>query len=257
MRALTLLFLVVSAPALAWDGNLMWNAPTTGPTSGGAGIWGTGGRADHHIGCTACHVEAQGQVSLQLTFNPALDTTGGGTSYKPGQRYQVTAALLGEWKGRGFQTCGQYVSHTNGFGAAFELSGGARAGRIETDSGQDSDACPSTVGDPNSGNTTITYGDCHAVAANAKEDLTQWTFWWTAPAAGSGPVTIFWGVVDGDCDMKSTGDDAKVGQQVLTEGVASRDRFPRWPLFFALGLVGIAPAAWRKKRASRRSTTPL
>ncbi|MFO0595000.1 MAG: choice-of-anchor V domain-containing protein [Myxococcaceae bacterium] len=202
-----------SGAALAWDGNKLWEEPTTGPISGGAGIWGVGGKQDKGITCAHCHVGGQGRVGLGLAFVPAL---GANDAYVPGQRYAITATLTGQWLGRGFQTCGQYLMSMNGMGAAFEFPDGRVAGVIESDNAQSAASCPQTVADQLTG-TTITWKRCHAVVGGNREDLTTWTFAWTAPAAGSGPVTLFWGVVDGNCDMTSKNDDVKVGRRALVE----------------------------------------
>ena len=52
-----------------------------------------------------------------------------------------------------------------------------------------------------------------------KLGATSWTFKWTAPAAGAGPVTIYYGVVDGDhAGTDSKNDDVKQGTIRLNEG---------------------------------------
>jgi hypothetical protein len=233
MRALRLLVLCsfFAGPALAWDGNRNWEELTTGPTSGGGGNWGTGGRTDRGITCANCHVGGpaftQGRIGLDFVFTPALESVGGQQGYQPGRRYQVQVRLTGEW--RGLSGCGQYLMHMNGFGAAFELGNGQRAGRYETDAGQDSNSCPATIPDNNStmAYTTITYGRCHAVTSTGTEGRTTWSLYWTAPAAGSGAVKVSWGAVDGNCDMNSMGDDVKVGSFNLAEGIAQAP--PRAP----------------------------
>lgn len=49
--------------------------------------------------------------------------------------------------------------------------------------------------------------------------FTSWTFSSTAPAAGRGAVTGFYGVVDGDADCKSSlDDDVEMGTVKLAEG---------------------------------------
>lgn len=213
MRRLGLLLVLFSAPVFAWDDFQMFDEPTTGPTSGGGGLFGTGGKRDSSMTCAACHVKAPGRVDVQLTFTPPLEAGGG---YKVGRRYQVVAALKGESLGRSFGACGQYLMSMNGFVATFENTVGARVGRLESDSGQDSTACPPKIAGTPVG-STVTLGTCDEVIGNNVEDLTQWTFYWTGPPAGTGPVTLFWGAVDGNCDMKSTGDDVKTGRQSMAE----------------------------------------
>ena len=62
-------------------------------------------------------------------------------------------------------------------------------------------------------------GGCYTVVFVPKQGATSWTFKWTAPAKGTGPVTIFYGVVDGDKGgTDSKGDDVKQGTIKLIEG---------------------------------------
>ncbi|MCC6337786.1 MAG: hypothetical protein IT380_27805 [Myxococcales bacterium] len=238
--------------ALAWDGNELWNAPTTGPTSGGAGIWGTGSRRDGRITCEACHEPpATGgmPVDLTLAFQPALEQVGGAPGYRPGRRYTVTATLTGETLG--LSGCGQYLTHTNGFGVSFEDGSGLLAGRLESDLGMNASSCPPTVPQLAT-DSTITYGDCHALVSSATPNRSTWTFVWTAPPAGSGTVTLYWGVVDGDCDMTSRSDQAKTGSRALAEGSASRagERRSRWALLVGLLLPVLALVLSRRRRGA-------
>lgn len=41
-------------------------------------------------------------------------------------------------------------------------------------------------------------GGGYTVVFVPKQNSTVWNFQWTAPPAGTGPVTIFYGVVEGD-----------------------------------------------------------
>jgi hypothetical protein len=97
------------------------------------------------------------------------------------------------------------------------------------------------------------YGDCHAItgfgAPKRMVNITTWTFSWQAPAAGAGPITLYWGVVDGDCVMDSFGDDVKTGTLKLTEGMAQLERRSP-PYALALILVPIVLAVSRGRRRS-------
>jgi hypothetical protein len=228
MRALlffALVFLFAAMPAFAWDGPALWQEATN-QDYGGGGVWATGGKQDFGINCTHCHKRPSTMptpsVDLQFTFNPPLQGTG--KTYSPGQRYQVTTQLTGETLGL---TCDPGMANNNGFTTTFELANGQRAGALESDWGQRSTSCPRVLPSYiNSGGYTIyvadggtvTYGDCHAVAAAALASTTSWTFFWTAPAAGAGNVTVFYGVVDGNCDMNSLNDDSRAASFVLAEG---------------------------------------
>jgi hypothetical protein len=229
MRPLiTLIVLSMFAvPAFAWDGPQYWEAPTNEP-EGGGGVWGTGGKSDFGISCTHCHKRPASMptpsVNLQWSFNPPLEMVGGAQAYKPGQRYTVSVSMTGETLG--FSNCNGNANN-NGFGAAFELANGQRAGRLQSDWGQDSNACPPVLPSyvnsfgytiPVTDGGTSTYGSCHAIASTSLENTGYRYFFWTAPAAGSGTVTVFWGAVDGNCDMNSQNDDSRSGTFAITEG---------------------------------------
>jgi hypothetical protein len=261
MRTIILtLALLGSASARAWDGDMLWNNPANGGNGavgstnalmpGGGGIYGTGGARDYNITCASCHVndkQQQGQIDATLTFNPPL---GAGNAYKPGTQYTVTVALVGEHLG--LSGCGPYVDgNINQFSASIEDASGRGAGVLVSDSGQSASSCPSAA-PMNPTGTTILYGDCHAVSSRAGKSMvntTSWTFTWTAPAAGAGPITIYWGIVDGDCMMDSFGDDVKTGSTKLTEGTATAERRSR-P--FALAWLPLLPLPVLIKRWRRR-----
>ena len=67
--------------------------------------------------------------------------------------------------------------------------------------------------------TTYMVGDCRAVFNRDIQNITSWTFSWKAPAQGTGPVTLYYGSVNGDtCGDSSLDDDVKVGSIKLVEG---------------------------------------
>jgi hypothetical protein len=228
MRALPVaLLFAVALPALAWDGPALWEEPTNADYGGG-GVWGTGGKNDFGINCTHCHKRPANMptasVDAQFAFNPVPQMVNGARAYKPGQRYTVTVTMTGETLG--LSGCNG-MANNNGFSTAFELANGQRAGKYASDWGQSSDACPSILPSyVNSGGYTIyvtdggtsTFGNCHAVASTSLDGQSSRYFFWTAPAAGSGPVTVFYGVVDGNCDMNSQNDDSRASSFVLAEG---------------------------------------
>jgi hypothetical protein len=174
-------------------------------------------------------------------------------TYEPGQTYQVDVALIGEHLG--LSGCDPFVTHTNNFVAAFEDASGNVAGTLTSDSGQSSTNCPPTIASPPPPGTTAVYGDCHAVIAYGA-DRTTWHFAWTAPASGAGPLTVFYGAVDGNCDMKSLGDDVVVSSLALGEATAQIAPPEREPgeasrlasLAPLLPLIGLVIAARRRRR---------
>ena len=198
------------------------NAPIGNNRAGAGGIYGTGGQRDYGIKCSDCHTSdetpSSGSIDANITTDVPWQDVNGEPGYSPGQTYVFTVELLGEHRGVG----GQF-GNTNGFGLSIEDANGAPVGVLIADSGMRSDSCvgawPGSPPDPNVF-TTIIYGDCHAVLfSGVTNDRTTWTFDWIAPPAGTGPVTIYYSVVDGDTAAESSlGDDVKEGTIPLLEG---------------------------------------
>jgi hypothetical protein len=233
---------------MLWDGPKMWTADASSMQPGGGGIIATGGATDYYLTCANCHIRSDpsryGLIDLQLTFAPALMSVGGAEAYQPLQTYTVTVNMIGEHLG--MSGCDPTAKNVNNFAATFEDGNGQRVGLLQSDSGQSSASCPMTIPDGAPLNTTVMMGDCHAIWASGNENLTQWTFMWTAPAAGSGPITAYYAGVDGNCKMNSLDDDVKVGKRVLMEGMAAARRKNR--VWFALGaLLPVAWLVWRRR----------
>ncbi len=251
--AAALLSLLAPTPAHAWDGPELWFASAAGKNPGGAGIVGTGGALDHNVTCANCHMKAESKIDLALDFTPPLPSVGGQPTYTPGQKYQVAVKLVGEHLG--INGCGQYLSHVNNFAATVENASGKLAGVLGSDSGQSSSACPKDLPKPING-TTVLYGDCHAVISSGAENMTTWSFAWTAPVAGSGGLTLYYGAVDGDCDMMSMNDDVKMGTIKLGEATASlaapKGEGGSRTAMLTLGLLPLGLAARLRRRKARR-----
>jgi hypothetical protein len=237
--------------ASAWDTPAMWNAPADAAQPGGGGIYATGGGRDFRIVCSHCHITPANRINLSMDFAPALAA---GNAYRPGQQYQVTANLAGEYLG--MSGCGQYMSNVNEFAASFEDAAGQTAGILASDAGQSAAACPTQAPTAPFSGTTALYGDCHAVISNGKPNETRWQFSWTAPAAGTGPVTLYYGGVDGNCDMSSLNDDVKTGTMSLGEATAAKlpTRSGRTMLAMlgSLPILGLAAALGNRRRKRAR-----
>ena len=248
-----LLSLLAPTVAQAWDGPDLWFAPAAGKSPGGNGVIGTGGALDHNITCASCHMKAESTIDLALDFTPPLPSVGGQPTYTPGQKYTVGVKLVGEHLG--LNGCGQYLTHVNNFAATVENASGKLAGVLGSDSGQTSTSCPKDLPKPING-TTVLYGDCHAVISSGAENLAAWSFVWTAPAAGSGGLTLYYGAVDGDCDMMSMNDDVKMGTIKLGEATAALVLPPREnpsrTAWFGLGLLPLGLAARLRRRTAKR-----
>lgn len=256
--ALALAAWLLPQTALAWDGPDLWYADAAGKQPGGGGLLGTGSAGDRGITCAHCHMKAAGTIDLKLDFEPPLPTVGGQPTYAPGQTYQVAATLIGEHLGK--SGCGQYLTHTNNFAAAFEDASGKPSGALTSDSGQSSKSCPTSMPKPING-TTVLYGDCHGIISSGQENVAAWSFSWTAPPGGTGAVSVYYGVVDGNCDMMSMDDDVKVGKMKLGEATAMvtppvRERAPSEGVGKLAALLGLVPigvvltARRRRRRAA-------
>ncbi len=210
--------LLLATGAVAFPFETSWHMPADGQRAGGGDIYGTGGQQDFQIKCSNCHIGAPGKIGASVTPTPAWPLKAGAPAYQPGATYKVNVTLTGEIN-LGFN--GNANDNLNGFNLAAEDQFGKHAGVFISDTTPSvrSDQCPSTfpATRPATG-TTYVYGDCHAVFSLARPKATSWTFSWVAPAAGSGPITLFYGVVDGNSGGSSSkDDDVKQGTVKLVE----------------------------------------
>jgi len=192
--------------------------PSQSVHCGNGGIYATGGVKDWGITCTMCHindVNQQGNISATVSANPPFT----GNKYLPGQLYTITVNLVNEQLGKADQS-----NNRNGMSATFEDVNGNPMGSLAGDAIACA-AAPPSLPDPLYAGTTYVYGPgCHNVTSLGKQGpgLTQWIFKWQAPAAGvaagTGAITMYYGVVDGNTDKKSLGDDVKMGKVQLAEG---------------------------------------
>ncbi len=210
--------LLVAGAAVAFPFEFSWHMPADGQRAGAGGIYGTGGQLDYQLKCSHCHVGAPGKIGTTVTPTPAWGQKAGAPAYQPGTTYTINVALTGEVN-KGFN--GDPNNNLNGFALSPEDQLGKLAGVLISDTtpAVRSDQCPSSFPATRPGTgTTYVYGDCHAVFSLNRPKSTSWTFKWIAPAAGTGPVTLFYGVVDGDSDGESSkNDDVKNGSVKLAE----------------------------------------
>src|SRR5262249_9729653 len=131
--------------------------------------------------------------------------------YVGGTQYTVTAKLMGAMLAT--PSCNVPNGKNNdGFAASFENDAGGSAGSLAADDGQSAPSC-SLPSPPPAAGTTALDGDCEVVFSKGAENLTQWTFSWKAPSSGN--VHVYWGAVDGDCDMMSMNDAVTAGSMTL------------------------------------------
>jgi hypothetical protein len=175
---------------------------------GGGGIFFTG--APGGLGstswatatCSTCHTDPPHYASARLGSSPADLFTAG---YIPGQSYVIEVLLenetagvefngpprCGTVKGTGFVPC-----NANGFALEVDDESGTPVDGLCPTELQNG-TCPNPVGDD-----TILSMDGTSIAstnqgASLVNDPVRWRFNWTAPPAGTGPITFNVGVVDG------------------------------------------------------------
>lgn len=211
--------LLVSS-AWAWhEPNEFFDAPNS-PIPGGGALLGTGSVHDQHTLCIDCHKGGPHMVGMTFTFTPPMGGTPAAPRYTPGQAYQVVAHMTNE--SRVHPTSGRNL---NGFLARFEDANAAAAGVLRgTMTFTTGGTCAPAFNTPRTAATmttpslnTMTVGACDTVMFR-DNSINDWSFTWTAPAAGAGTITILWGGVDGNADTTSKNDDAGEGQVPLTEG---------------------------------------
>jgi hypothetical protein len=193
---------------------------------GSGDIYGTGSTEDWGIQCSHCHINngnQQGLLASKLTWSPAL---GAGNTYQAGVTYNVTLTMTSQVAG-GELGIGKPNTNKNGIAVIIEDANGAAAGQLLGDT---QTSCPtafptlpsgSPLPDPAvpgaSSGSTFAFGDCHAVSSLGfyNPAPTAWRFKWKAPSAAGQALTLYYGMVDGDGDQTSLGDDVKQGKIFL------------------------------------------
>ena len=180
------------------------------------GIYFTGAPRFSGEDCSSCHRDGPHRVTLALGVDDAtLFTTG----YVPGQTYELSVSLGNESKGLAYVTptctdvppAGGGVAYqqcnNNNFALEIDAADGALAGPGTFCAAPPSQGdCPATSP---SGDEVVVAPDGDAVLGNdahsmsmpyqrIANDVTSWHLWWSAPAAGSGPVTVYVAAVDGN-----------------------------------------------------------
>jgi|GEM_PF-1843761 len=200
--------------------------PVKGDGGGGIPFDGAPRWAEHT--CEVCHTGAPHMISVALESNhPELFTSG----WVANQQYHLRVKLLNEWAGLAYvangDRCGQIGDvpfkpcDDNGF--ALELDD-----RTDHPTGTfaqfAANACTTAVpADP-----IVAVSKSGAALHEEHNGRTVWDVCWTAPASGTGDITAYVAVVDGNGGTGSAGfpndtidDDVAAGAVPLTEAGSS------------------------------------
>jgi hypothetical protein len=261
-----LALLLWTAPAHAFQEASQFFGGVPGSATFGAsgeGVYFTGAPRFASQTCASCHTDGPQAVGLRLNSDKTdLFAVG----YTPGAVYQLQVEIVDEKQGTqyGGATCTEppgkkdtypYAQcNNNGFALEIDdvadrpLTGGfctqAPGGK----------SCP--MADPTSDQTVIAP-DGDTVFANRlhqtdmpkvvrRNGATSWSFWWIAPAAGTGPVTVRVSAVDGNGGTGSaTNDQDPFGDDTVSAQFFIPEEGAPTVIDSAAGCsLGGAPAPW-------------
>jgi hypothetical protein len=233
---------LVSAVAIAFPKAGAWHTTANAASPGASDIFSTGGVSDWGLTCANCHIKAPGLIDATVLPTPAWPLLNGLKSYSPTKSYSITVSLVGEHLNANIAPVGGAPpDNLNSFALAVEDQNGKPQGVFTTDgtnplfartstgpectgknaalpAGFWEGQQPATYVTNNTG-TTFLVGDCHAIVNLTIPNRANWTFTWKAPKVGTGPLTIYYGVVDGSSHgLNSQDDDVKMGTIKLLEG---------------------------------------
>jgi hypothetical protein len=234
---------LVSAVAIAFPKAGAWHTAATAVSPGASDIYATGGVSDWGLTCANCHIKAPGLINATVLPPGGWPKKNGLNAYVPDASYVVTVNLTGEH----LAVNDAAFNNLNSFALTVEDQNGKPQGVFTTDGtnlnkflvSSNSASClaktaalpPLIVGvfswenqqpmtyTKNQTGTTFLVGDCHAIVNLTIPNRTDWTFTWKAPKVGTGPLTVYYGVVDGSSHgLNSQDDDVKMGTVKLVEG---------------------------------------
>jgi hypothetical protein len=223
------------------------HAATYGASS--EGVYFTGAPRFTSLQCAACHTDGPGQVRLKLgADDPSVFDAG----WLPGVTYLFEVELSGETRGLEYASVGcteppgprdtypYQQCNSNSFALEIDASDGPLAGQGVFCAGPPvAGMCPAASA---TADEVIVSPDSDAVfglrqhAASQpqvvlRNDPTSWHFWWTAPPAGTGTLTVYVAAVDGNGgdgtvtnDQDPFGDDTVQASFTLREAGAPPPR---------------------------------
>jgi hypothetical protein len=182
------------------------------------GLYFTGAPRFASLDCSSCHAGGPQHIGLRLNADdPALFMSG----YQPGKTYELQVALTDEVEGLTYKTpsCTDppapddtftYVQcNNNGFALEIDAAGVPLAGPSVYCAAQPSAGmCPPadyTVDQALVAPDGDTVFDAKVYSSDpaqpkliTRNGARDWHFWWTAPKAGTGPLTVYVAAVDGN-----------------------------------------------------------
>ena len=227
---------LLAAPAANAFPNLyFWQAAAESINAGATFLYGTGSSTDLGVTCALCHVKAPGTIGVTVTPSPAWGQKNGSPSYTPGTTYSISVALTGENKGLGLgpkNLNGMALTIENqlGQGVGLFTNDDAPANQVNTSNCVQVPTSPPAAAGMLQANlvargattyliSPATTGGCYTIVSVNAPNLLTWKFTWKAPATGSGPLTIYYGAVDGASGgTSSLNNDVKQGTVKLVEG---------------------------------------
>lgn len=221
--SIIVVLLASSSVAHAFADSSQFFDPAANPHSAtfgasGEGLYFTGARRFASLDCSSCHLGGPQHVGLRLNADDqALFATG----YEPGKTYELQVVLTNESEGRAYKspTCTDppapgdnftYVQcNNNGFALEIDAADVPLAGPSLFCARQPlAGMCPmpdytvdQTLVAP--GGDTVFGSKVYSADPNMPKLVTRngaddWRFWWTAPKAGTGPLTVYVAAVDGN-----------------------------------------------------------
>jgi hypothetical protein len=188
--------------------------PTTSDGGGGIAFNGSPRWSNHD--CSVCHTDPARTVRLRVEADPVDLFTSG---YVPNMQYRMRVVMLNEHEAADYavagDTCIPQIDQRcddNGFSLEIDDPSANPQGQFVAT------APDGTCGNPTQDSESYVLNGGQAVVHNGlHHGLTSWTFCWTAPDTGTGPVTIYVAAVDGNGGEATTDvPDDTVGDDVVT-----------------------------------------
>lgn len=194
----------------------------------GEGLYFTGAPRFASLDCSTCHTAGPQKVGLRLN---ASDQSLFDSGYKPGAVYELQIALTNETEGLKYKTptCTDppapddtftYVQcNNNGFGLEIDDASGTPLAGTNVFCAQQPNAGMCPPADFTKDQALVAPdGDAvfdakvYSADPNQPKLITRngadtWRFFWTAPKAGTGPLTVFVSAVDGNGGAGTTMND--------------------------------------------------